>query len=124
MTDDNSPDNLRKFLESDDPATVMMGLEMAKGVGVEPSMFPKLLAVVLAHSRKNEAVSAAAEALLLEHLPSDFIALQNDFFHRSLLYDFLKFQMFCYPKTMHLRRLHKMNFKDRRGHQTKVRHLV
>ena len=31
MTDDTSPENLRKFLESDDPALVMMGLSMAKG---------------------------------------------------------------------------------------------
>ena len=32
MTNDNTPDNLRKFLESDDPATVMMGQEMGKGL--------------------------------------------------------------------------------------------
>ena len=31
--DENSPENLRKFLESDDPAMVMMGLSMAKGSG-------------------------------------------------------------------------------------------
>jgi hypothetical protein len=35
MTDDASPENLRKFLESDDPALVRMGLSMAKGAGVE-----------------------------------------------------------------------------------------
>ena len=34
MTDDASPENLRKFLESDDLSLVMMGLSMAKGVGV------------------------------------------------------------------------------------------
>ena len=32
MTEDTSPENLRKFLESDDPAMVMMGLSMAKGI--------------------------------------------------------------------------------------------
>jgi len=32
MTEDTSPDNLRKFLESEDPAMVQMGLSMAKGV--------------------------------------------------------------------------------------------
>jgi len=32
---ENSPENLRKFLESDDPAMVRMGLSMAKAVGVE-----------------------------------------------------------------------------------------
>jgi hypothetical protein len=35
MTDDASPENLRKFLESDDPAMVRMGLSMAKGAGVK-----------------------------------------------------------------------------------------
>ncbi len=35
MTDDASPENLRKFLESDDPAMRRMGLSMAKGAGVE-----------------------------------------------------------------------------------------
>jgi HEAT repeat protein len=35
MTDDASPENLRKFLESDDPAMVMMGISLAKGAGVE-----------------------------------------------------------------------------------------
>ena len=34
MTDDASPENLRKFLESDDPAMVRMGLSLAKGAGV------------------------------------------------------------------------------------------
>ena len=32
MTEDTSPENLRKFLESDDPALVMMGLSMSKGI--------------------------------------------------------------------------------------------
>jgi HEAT repeat protein len=35
MTEDTSPENLRTFLESDDPAMVQMGLSMAKGAGVE-----------------------------------------------------------------------------------------
>jgi HEAT repeat protein len=35
MTDDASPENLRKFLESDDPAMVRMGISLAKGAGVE-----------------------------------------------------------------------------------------
>ena len=32
MTEDTSPENLRKFLESDDPAMVRMGLSMAKSL--------------------------------------------------------------------------------------------
>ena len=35
MTKDTSPENLRKFLESDDPALVRMGISLAKGAGVE-----------------------------------------------------------------------------------------
>ena len=35
MTEDTSPENLRKFLESDDPALVKMGISLAKGLGVE-----------------------------------------------------------------------------------------
>jgi HEAT repeat protein len=35
MTDDASPENLRKFLESDDPAMVRMGISLAKGTGVK-----------------------------------------------------------------------------------------
>jgi len=35
MTDDASPENLRKFLESDDPAMVRMGISLAKGTGVD-----------------------------------------------------------------------------------------
>ena len=35
MSDDASPENLRKFLESDDPAMVRMGISLAKGAGVK-----------------------------------------------------------------------------------------
>ena len=35
MTEDTSPENLRKFLESDDPALVMMGIAMAKGTELD-----------------------------------------------------------------------------------------
>ena len=35
MTEDTSPENLRKFLESDDPALVRMGLSMAKVAGLQ-----------------------------------------------------------------------------------------
>jgi len=39
MTEDTSPENLRKFLESDDPAMVLMGLSMAKGSGVPEELY-------------------------------------------------------------------------------------
>ncbi len=32
MSDDASPENLRKFLESDDPAIILMGASLLKGV--------------------------------------------------------------------------------------------
>ena len=35
MSEDTPPENLRKFLESDDPALVRMGISMAKGSGVK-----------------------------------------------------------------------------------------
>ena len=38
MTEDTSPENLRKFLESDDPAMVRMGLSMAKGAELDISV--------------------------------------------------------------------------------------
>ena len=43
MSEDTSPENLRKFMESDDPAMVMMGLSMAKGTGIPEDLFPKIL---------------------------------------------------------------------------------
>ena len=43
MTEDTSPENLRKFLESDDPALVRMGLSMAKGMGVHEELLPIIL---------------------------------------------------------------------------------
>jgi len=43
MTEDTTPENLRKFLESDDSAMVMMGLSMAKGTGIPEDLFPKIL---------------------------------------------------------------------------------
>ena len=35
MAEDTSPENLRKFLNSDDPAMARMGISMAKATGIE-----------------------------------------------------------------------------------------
>ena len=35
MVEDTSPENLRKFLNSDDPAMARMGISMAKAIGIE-----------------------------------------------------------------------------------------
>ena len=43
MTDDASPENLRKFLESDDPALVRMGISMAKGAGVPEDLYETII---------------------------------------------------------------------------------
>jgi len=45
MTEDTTPENLRKFLESDDPALVMMGLSMAKGTGAANELLPSILEI-------------------------------------------------------------------------------
>jgi hypothetical protein len=47
MTDDASPENLRKFLESDDPAMRRMGLSMAKGAGVPEELYKNVFGLSL-----------------------------------------------------------------------------
>ena len=47
MTDDASPENLRKFLESDDPAMRRMGLSMAKGSGVPEELYKNVFGLSL-----------------------------------------------------------------------------
>jgi len=43
MTEDTSPENLRKFLESDDPALVQLGLSMTKGIDFTEEFLPTIL---------------------------------------------------------------------------------
>ena len=50
MTEDTSPENLRKFLESDDPAMVRMGLSMAKGSGVPEELLPTIIGLYMWHA--------------------------------------------------------------------------
>ena len=47
MTKDTSPENLRKFLKSDDLAMVRMGLSMAKGSGVPKVLLPTILGLYM-----------------------------------------------------------------------------
>ena len=58
MTEDTSPENLRKFLESDDPAMVRMGLSMAKGSGVPENLLPTILRLYMWDDDKNIRISA------------------------------------------------------------------
>jgi len=54
MTDDTSPENLHKFLESDDPALIGMGLSMAKGsADSSGETLGMVLGLYLFHGDKN-----------------------------------------------------------------------
>ena len=59
MTEDTSPENLRKFLESDDPALVRMGISLAKGMGVEVTIKD------LEHFLKSEDVETIKTGVML-----------------------------------------------------------
>ena len=57
MTEDTSPENLRKFLESDDPAMVRMGLSMAKNIDLTEEIVIKIFEISVSNeveeSREN-----------------------------------------------------------------------
>ena len=69
MTEDTSPENLRKFLESDDPAMVRMGLSMAKGSGVPDELLGEILWLYMMHDDK--AIRAAAKSTFIKIAPED-----------------------------------------------------
>ena len=69
MTEDASPENLQKFLESDDPALVMMGLSMAKGSGVPDVILEEILWMYMMHEDKT--IRAAAKATFMEIAPKE-----------------------------------------------------
>ena len=72
MTDDASPENLRKFLESDDPAMVLMGLSMAKGSGVSKELLPTILRLYMWNDDKN--VRAASKSAFNKYAPAEIRA--------------------------------------------------
>ena len=65
MTEDTSPENLRKFLESEDPAMVMMGLSMAKGSGVPKELLPTILSLYMWDEDKTVRASAKSTFISL-----------------------------------------------------------
>jgi HEAT repeat protein len=69
MTEDTSPENLRKFLESDDPAMVIMGLSMAKGSGVTEELLPTILRLYMWDDDKN--IRATARAIFFKYAPDE-----------------------------------------------------
>jgi len=66
---ENSPENLRKFLESDDPAVVMMGLSMAKGSGVSEETLPIILKMYMLNEDKN--IRATAKSVFTKWAPDE-----------------------------------------------------
>ena len=66
---ENSPENLRKFLESDDPAMVQMGLSMAKGSGVPEELLPTILRFYMWDEDKT--VRAAAKSVFTKYAPAE-----------------------------------------------------
>ena len=68
MTEDTSPKNLRKFLESDDPAMVRMGLSMAKGIGVPEELLPTILGLYMWDD--DQIVRAAAKTIFTMYAPA------------------------------------------------------
>jgi HEAT repeat protein len=69
MTEDTSPENLRKFLESDDPAMVRMGMSMAEGSGVPDELLPTILGLYMWDDDKN--IRAAAKSVFIKFAPED-----------------------------------------------------
>jgi len=72
MTNDASPENLRKFLESDDPALVLMGLSMAKGSGVPEELLPTILGLYMWDDDKS--VRGAAKSVFNKYAPAELQA--------------------------------------------------
>ncbi len=72
MTEDTSPENLRKFLESDDPAMRRMGLSMAKGSGVPEELLPTILGLYMWDDDKS--VRTAARTMFFKHAPAEIQA--------------------------------------------------
>ena len=69
MMPDTSPKNLRKFLKSDDPALVRMGLSLAKGVEVPDEMLIEILWMYMFHDDKT--IRAAAKSTFIKLAPED-----------------------------------------------------
>jgi hypothetical protein len=69
---ETSPDNLHKFLESDDPALVQMGLSMAKGMGVPDELLPTILSLYMWND--NKTIRAAAKSVFNKNAPAEIQA--------------------------------------------------
>jgi HEAT repeat protein len=69
MREDHNPENLQRFLESDDTSLVLMGLSMAKGVGVDDSLLSRVLYLSL--YAEEEAIRTSAAQVFEQYAPED-----------------------------------------------------
>ena len=66
---ENSPENLRKFLESDDPGLVRIGLSMAKGSGLPEELLPTILRLYMWNDDKT--IRSAAKSIFNTSTPAE-----------------------------------------------------
>ena len=67
MTEDASPENLRKFLESDDLAMVMMGLSMAKGIEISSTEIYPIANLYMWH--EDTSIRRTAKTVFMKNAP-------------------------------------------------------
>jgi len=75
MTSDPSIKNLIKFLKSDDPALIRMGLSIAKGAGAPDPILPKILELYMWH--ENQKIRSAARFWIFKHAPEELQRIVN-----------------------------------------------
>ena len=90
MTEDTSPENLRKFLESDDPAMVRMGIAMAKGTESPEELYKLIMALSLWDSEEGnrEAANELVEEIGIENIidkEKDTSATDEEIFVEQLI---------------------------------------
>ena len=68
MTKDNSPENLLKFLESDDSALVIMGLSMTKNIDIPEELNNVLLEISMWD--KDQSIKKKASEIIIKKLPN------------------------------------------------------
>ena len=70
MTDDASPENLRKFLLSKDPAMRLMGLSMVKGTGIPEEVYKNVFGLSLwdPEEENREAAGELVEEIGLKNI--------------------------------------------------------